>query len=139
MTAGPDARKPFDLDGLVARTRSGPCFICELVAGNPDCAHHIIAEDEETILFLSKYPTQIGYALVCPKAHVEDLAEDLDEAAYLRLQAKVHRLARAIKMVMPVERTYVLSLGSQQGNRMFISMSSRYRRAWLMRNSSIMR
>lgn len=117
MTDGPDARRPFDLDELVARSRSGPCFICELVAGNPDFAHHIIAEDEETILFLSKYPTQIGYAFVCPKAHVEDLAVDLTEDAYLRLQAKVHRLARAMKDVLFVERTYVLSLGSQQGNR----------------------
>lgn len=117
MTDGPDARRPFDLDELVARSRSGPCFICELVAGNADFAHHIIAEDEETILFLSKYPTQIGYALVCPKAHVEDLSADLNEDAYLRLQAKVHRLARAMKAVLPVERTYVLSLGSQQGNR----------------------
>lgn len=114
---GSDARKAFDLDGLVARTKSGPCFICELVAGNPDFAHHVIAEDEETILFLSKYPTLIGYALVCPKAHVEDLAGDLNEDAYLGLQAKVHRLARAMKAVLPVERTYVLSLGSQQGNR----------------------
>lgn len=117
MTDGPVARRPFDLDELVARSRSGRCFICELVAGNPDFAHHVIAEDDETIVFLGKYPTQIGYALVCPKAHVEDLAVDLNEDAYLRLQAKVHRLARAMRAVLPVERTYVLSLGSQQGNR----------------------
>jgi diadenosine tetraphosphate (Ap4A) HIT family hydrolase len=110
-------RRPFDLDALVARTRTGPCFICGLLANDPAYAHHVIVEDDEHIAFLSKYPTQPGYALVCPKAHVEDLSEGLDEAAYLRLQTMVHRLARALKRVFDAERIYVLSLGSQQGNR----------------------
>ncbi|MDB5541209.1 MAG: family hydrolase [Devosia sp.] len=110
-------RQPFDLDAYVQRMTTGPCFICELVRGNPDFAHHVIHEDDETIIFLSKYPTLRGYALVCPKAHREDLAEDLTPAEYLALQAKVHRLARALKRVFDAERIYVLSLGSQQGNR----------------------
>lgn len=109
-------RRPFDLDALVHRTRTGPCFICELVRGNPAFAHHVIHEDDETIIFLSKYPTLRGYALICPKAHVEDLAEDLPADAYLALQARVHRLARALKQVFAAERIYVLSLGSRQGN-----------------------
>lgn len=111
-----DGRQPLDLEGLVARARNGPCFICEMLKRNPDYAHHIIAEDEDTVLFLSKYPTQRGYALVCPKAHVEDLALELSPAAYLGLQSRVHRLTRAMKRVLPVERVYVLSLGSQHGN-----------------------
>jgi diadenosine tetraphosphate (Ap4A) HIT family hydrolase len=69
-------RKPFDLAAYTERTRSGTCFICELLRGNPDFAHHLIAEDDETIIFLSKYPTLPGYALVCPRAHREDLAEE---------------------------------------------------------------
>lgn len=109
-------RKPFDLTGLVERTRTGPCFICEFLAGNPAYAHHRVAEDEETVIFLSKYPTLRGYALVCPKAHKEDLATDLAPDEYLRLQARVHRLARALKHVFDAERIYVLSLGSRQGN-----------------------
>jgi diadenosine tetraphosphate (Ap4A) HIT family hydrolase len=109
-------RQPFDLEGLVARSRHGPCFICELIKGNPDYAHPVIAEDEDHILFLSKYPTQRAYALVCPKRHVEDLALDLSTEAYLALQARVHRLSRAMTRVLPVERVYVLSLGSKQGN-----------------------
>ena len=110
-------RKPFDIAAYVERTQSGRCFICELVSGNPDFAHHVIAEDDETIIFLNKYPTLRGYALVCPKPHCEDLAEELSRDQYLRLQAKVHRLALAIKRVFDAERIYVLSLGSQQGNR----------------------
>lgn len=110
-------RRPFDLAALSRASQTGPCFICELLAGNPDYAHHIVAEDEHSIAFLSKYPTLPGYTLVCPKRHVEDLAEGLDPAAYLRLQAMVHRIARALKQTFDAERIYVLSLGSQQGNR----------------------
>lgn len=110
------ARQPFDLDSLVTRTRSGPCFICSMLADDPAYAHHVLVETDEHIAFLSKYPTQPGYALVCPKNHVEDLSNDLDEPAYLRLQAVVHRLSRALKQVFDAERIYVLSLGSQQGN-----------------------
>jgi len=109
-------RSPFDLDALVRRTRTGPCFICEMLAGNAAFAHHTIVETNEHIAFLGKYPTQPGYALVCPKAHLEDLTADLDEPAYLRLQTMVHRLSRALRQVFDAERIYVLSLGSQQGN-----------------------
>lgn len=110
-------RKPFDLETYVRDIGTRPCFICGLVSGDPAFHHHIIAEDEETILFLSKYPTLPGYSLVCPKAHREDLATELTEAEYLRLQSKVHRLSRALKQVFDAERIYVLSLGSQQANR----------------------
>jgi diadenosine tetraphosphate (Ap4A) HIT family hydrolase len=109
-------RRPFDVRAYSERTRNGPCFICEMLRGNPQYAHHIIAEDADTILFLSKYPTLRGYALVCPKAHREDLADDLAPEEYLRLQAKVQRLARALKRTFDAERVYVLSLGSAQGN-----------------------
>ncbi|MGV8831402.1 MAG: HIT family protein [Devosia sp.] len=110
------SRRPFDLHNHVERSRNGPCFICEMVAGNPDYAHHLIAQDDQTIVFLSKYPTLPGYALVCPRQHYEDLAEDISPAQYLALQSVVHRLSRALKQVFDAERIYVLSLGSQQGN-----------------------
>ena len=110
-------RLPFDLASEIRRATTGPCFICELVAGNPTYAHHVVGEDGDAIIFLSKYPTQRGYCLVAPKAHIEDLAEGMASEAYLALQARVHRLSRALKRVFDAERIYVLSLGSQQGNR----------------------
>jgi diadenosine tetraphosphate (Ap4A) HIT family hydrolase len=109
-------KRPFDLEAHVARSRTGPCFICEFLAGNPAYAHHLVHNDGETVVFLSKYPTLEGYCIVAPRAHIEDLADDLDLAAYLRQQTLIHRLARALKVVLPVERVYVLSLGSKQGN-----------------------
>lgn len=110
-------RKPFDLERYVSERATTHCFICAMLAGEPAFHHHRIAEDDETVLFLSKYPTLPGYALVCPKAHVEDLAGELSPEAWLGLQTRVHRLARALKQVFDAERIYVLSLGSQQGNR----------------------
>src|SRR5262249_50649228 len=46
----------------------------------------------------------------------ELIHRDLDLSAYLRLQAVVYRVAQALEEVVPCERMYVLSLGSQQGN-----------------------
>ena len=110
-------RKPFDLATYARDIANKPCFICELVRGNPAFAHRVIWEDDDTIIFLNKYPTLRGYALVCPKAHREDLAEDVSPDEYLRLQAHVHRLSRALKRVFDAERIYVLSLGSLQANK----------------------
>jgi len=110
-------RKPFDVQTYVADIATRPCFICEFLRGNPQAFHHAVDRDDEAIIFLSKYPTLPGYCLVCPTDHVEDLADGLPPKAYLGLQAKVHRLSRALKRVFAAERIYVLSLGSQQGNR----------------------
>lgn len=93
------------------RTRSGGCFICALPQ------EEYLYDDGEHIAFLSHYPTMPGYALVSPRKHLEHILRDLDPQAYLRLQAVVYKVAKAIEAVIPSERTYVLSLGSQQGNR----------------------
>jgi histidine triad (HIT) family protein len=111
-----DDRKPFNLEHYLGGIGTRPCFICGLVSGDPSCFHYVIAEDDTTIIFLSKYPTVPGYCLVCPKQHREDLAGDLTTGEYLNLQGKVHVLSRALKEVFAAERIYVLSLGSQQAN-----------------------
>lgn len=112
-----DVRKPFDVKAYVSDIDTRPCFICELVNGNPEAFHEVVSRDDETIIFLSRYPTLRGYCLVSPIEHIEDLADGLSPEAYLRLQRKVHRLSRALRQVFGAERIYVLSLGSQQANR----------------------
>ncbi|GIH26654.1 hypothetical protein Aph01nite_49640 [Acrocarpospora phusangensis] len=57
-----------------------------------------------------------GKVLVAPKAHIEHVVRDLDEDAYLQLMSVVRRVALAVEQVVSSERTYLLSLGSQQGN-----------------------
>ena len=101
----------------VRRALRGRCFICELLAGNPEYAHRVVYEDERAIAFLQRFQTLYGYVLVAPKAHREHVVEDFSAEEYLALQKVVHRVGRAVCRAVPTERLYVLSLGSRQGNR----------------------
>ncbi|MFI0975532.1 HIT family protein [Streptomyces sp. NPDC021093] len=108
--------QPHDLAAYEAGVRAGPCFVCAFVAGAPGAAHVTVYEDDQHIAFLDRYPTVPGKVLVAPKAHIEHAVRDLDEPAYLRLMAVVRKVALAVEAVLRPERTYLLSLGSQQGN-----------------------
>ncbi|HUZ41916.1 MAG TPA: HIT family protein [Acidimicrobiales bacterium] len=111
-----ERRIPFDLDAYVAEVTSGrECFVCRIVR-EPEPEHPVIFQDEACIAFLNRYPPLLGYTIVAPVAHKERVVEDFDLASYLALQGLIHRLGRAISMVVPTERLYVLSLGSKQGN-----------------------
>ncbi len=109
-------RQPFDLKEYVGRVQSGPCFICEIVAGNPEHRHHIVYQDDLAIVFLNKYPTLYGYTLVAPREHREQVTGDFTLDQYLALQRVIYRVAEALRQVVPTERVYILTLGSQQGN-----------------------
>ena len=73
-------------------------------------------EDADTIAFLARPVTLLGYCIVAPKRHVEDWVRGMDENEFLALQRVVRRVARAVSDVVPTERMYSLSLGSKQGN-----------------------
>ncbi|HEY2708748.1 MAG TPA: HIT family protein [Caulobacteraceae bacterium] len=109
-------RQPFDVESYVERITRGPCFICRLVAGDPEYRHHVVYEDDAAIAFLNKYPTLEGYTLVCPKAHLEQVTADFTPDEYLRLQGLVYRVGEAVRRVTGAVRIYVLSLGSKEGN-----------------------
>jgi diadenosine tetraphosphate (Ap4A) HIT family hydrolase len=114
VSAGP-VRRRIDFNA-VRRDLAGRCFICELLAGNPEYAHHIVYEDAATIAFLQRFQTMYGYVLVAPKEHRERVVDDFTEDEYAELQRIVHRVGRAVCRAVPTERLYVLSLGSAQGN-----------------------
>lgn len=101
----------------IRRELGGRCFICELLAGNPQFAHHVIYEDDYAIAFLNKYPRLRGYVLVAPREHREQVTAEFTPEEYLRLQWVVHRVGEALRQVLPTERLYIFSLGSQDGNR----------------------
>jgi diadenosine tetraphosphate (Ap4A) HIT family hydrolase len=109
-------RAQFDLVAYERRVRSGGCFICAFLRGDPGFEHELLYDDGSCVAFLNRYPTLRGYALVVPRRHVTDVVRDLTSAEYLALQAVVHKVARAVNKVVPTERTYILSLGSMQGN-----------------------
>jgi diadenosine tetraphosphate (Ap4A) HIT family hydrolase len=112
-----DRRKsPVDIGAYVEQITDGPCFICEMLAGNPEYRHHIIYQDEIAVAFLNKYPVLYGYTLVAPCQHREHVTRDFTPEAYLALHDVIYRVAEAVQRVVPTERMYMLSLGSQQGN-----------------------
>jgi diadenosine tetraphosphate (Ap4A) HIT family hydrolase len=93
------------------------CFICELVAGTPGFEHHVFHDDGRTIAFLNAFPTLYGQSIVAPREHREHVTGDFAPDEYLALQEVVHRVGEALRRVVPTERLYVASLGSQQANR----------------------
>jgi diadenosine tetraphosphate (Ap4A) HIT family hydrolase len=109
-------RKPFDLDTYIHRIQNSPCFICEMIAGRLD-GNHVIYQNDVLIAFLNKYPMLYGYALVAPVEHKEQVTGDFTLEEYLELQRGVFQVAEAIRRTVETERLYLLSLGSQQGNR----------------------
>jgi diadenosine tetraphosphate (Ap4A) HIT family hydrolase len=108
-------RRSVDFEA-VRRGLRGRCFICELCAGNPEFSHHLVYEDDRTIAFLNKYPPLYGYVLVAPREHRVQVTGDFDREEYLALQDVIRRVGEAIRLVVPTERLYVLSLGSRDGN-----------------------
>jgi len=109
-------RVPFDLAAYTRRSREGPCFVCAILAGHPDYPHHDVYQDDDTIAFLTRHPTLLGYCIVAPTRHVESWVHDLSDDEFAAFQLVVRRVARAVAAVVPTERMYSLSLGSQQGN-----------------------
>ncbi|MCC3773815.1 HIT family protein [Streptomyces sp. UNOB3_S3] len=106
----------MDLEAYDERAQSGPCFVCAFLSGHPDYRHETVFEDEDHVAFLDRWPTLPGKLLVAPRHHVEHVVRDLNEAAYTRLMLFVREIALAAEAVLGPERTYLYSLGSQQGN-----------------------
>jgi diadenosine tetraphosphate (Ap4A) HIT family hydrolase len=88
-----------------------------MLAGNPDYHHHMVCEDDRAVVFLNKYPTVPGYTLVAPREHREQVTGDFPLEDYLAIQQTIYHVAEAIRDEFSPERVYILSLGSQQGNR----------------------
>ena len=105
-----------DMEALHTGFRTGPCFVCRIVARDPDYRAHIVYEDEQSIAFLDKYPRQYGYTLVTPKRHLVHVTADFTVEEYLNLQHLVYDVCEAIRAEVGAERMYILTLGSNQGN-----------------------
>lgn len=108
--------EPPPVDALVERSRRS-CFICDVIARTHEAPHPVVYEDDVAIAFLNRYPPLYGYVLVAPREHREQVTGDFTEDEYADLQRVVHRVGEAVRRVVPTERLYVLSLGSQQANR----------------------
>jgi diadenosine tetraphosphate (Ap4A) HIT family hydrolase len=63
------------------------------------------------------YNTLLGHTLVTPRAHREQVTADFNIEEYLGLQRLVYYVGEALRQELPTERLYIMSLGSQSGNR----------------------
>ena len=99
------------------RSQHGPCFVCQIVRGQAAYQHHMIYEDDHAIVFLSMNQPLYGYTLVAPRQHREHAVRDFTLDQYSSLQRLIHAVGGAIERAVATERLYILSLGSQQGNR----------------------
>ena len=109
-------RYQIDWDDFHHHAQHGPCFICEIVARNPDYPAHLIYQDDTALVFLDKYPALYGHTLVAAREHREQATGDFTVEEYLELQRVVYRVAEAIRAEVDPERVYIFTLGSQQGN-----------------------
>jgi diadenosine tetraphosphate (Ap4A) HIT family hydrolase len=108
-------RFDFDFRTYETRIEMADCFICRIAAGEqPHYREHIIFRDESLIAFLSQPQIQRGYVLVAPTGHRENVITDFSLEEYLYIQAFLHRLGHALRAVLPIERLYLVSLGSRQ-------------------------
>lgn len=106
-----------EIDDYVERSQNGPCFVCQIINGELAEQHNIIYRNEKAIVFLNRYPPLYGYTLVAPIEHREAVTGDFSEEEYLELQRLIYRVGEAVRIAVDAERVYILSLGSQQGNR----------------------
>lgn len=70
-------RYQIDWEAYHQRARTGPCFVCRIIARDPEFPADIIYEDDISIVFLDKYPRVLGYTLVAPRKHQEQVTGDL--------------------------------------------------------------
>lgn len=129
-------RQPFDVAAYVHDIATQKCFICSFVSGDPAYFHHRVFEDDDTIIFLSKYPTLAGYCLVCPKAHHEDLTA-IPTEIYLALQRKIHWLSRALKQVFQQSAFMCFRSAASRPIAISISTSCRFRKVCPSKTSNI--
>lgn len=58
-----------DLDAYHRRARGGPCFVCAIVAGDPEFSGHpVVYEDELAITFLTKTPPSTATRWCAPRS-----------------------------------------------------------------------
>jgi histidine triad (HIT) family protein len=80
------------------------CVFCKIVARLIPA--DIVAEDSETIAFLDSHPLFAGHVLLCPREHVETLA-DLPQPLAGPMMLKTQLLAQAVERATAAEGTFI--------------------------------
>lgn len=57
-------RQPMDTATYFERSVNGPCFVCRMLAGDPEYAHEVVYDDEDHVAFLDRWPVLPGKLLL---------------------------------------------------------------------------
>ncbi|MDI1495825.1 MAG: HIT family protein [Cenarchaeum symbiont of Oopsacas minuta] len=85
------------------------CIFCDIISGTSKSS--IVYEDTESMVFLDRYPIDVGHCLLVPKKHYEKIT-DMNSKDVGSLFSKVPKLACAI---LQATRANAFSLGQNNG------------------------
>ncbi len=80
------------------------CVFCRIVSG--EIGAYKVFEDDRTIAFLDSGPLFPGHCLVCPKQHIDTLA-DLPAELIAPLFANTQLVAKAVETAMNAEGSFI--------------------------------
>ena len=83
---------------------SASCVFCKIVSG--EIPTQTVYEDDTSIVFLDNGPLFPGHCLVCPKQHVETLA-DLPPSLVQPIFANAQLIAKAVERGLGAEGSFV--------------------------------
>lgn len=95
----------FDIKKLKKITREN-CFICQ----NKINTENIVFENKNFIAFLDYYPSTLGYTLLAPKKHYEDISE-FSKKEFDEMKNILFRIVKSIKKNLKPDRIYLLNTG----------------------------
>ena len=83
---------------------SASCIFCKIVSG--EIPAHKVFEDDVSIVFLDNGPLFPGHCLVCPKQHIETLA-DLPADLLQPIFANAQLMTKAVELALNAEGSFV--------------------------------
>ncbi|HID22153.1 MAG TPA: HIT domain-containing protein [Planctomycetaceae bacterium] len=91
------------------------CFLCRYCEAGPGRDLHVIAQDDDTIVVLNRFPYNNGHLLIGPCAHKAEL-DELNDSELLGCMRQLQRMIRLLrKMISPDGFNIGLNLGRVAG------------------------
>ncbi|NOX56235.1 MAG: HIT domain-containing protein [Planctomycetes bacterium] len=91
------------------------CFLCRYREAGPDRDQHVIAQDDQTLVVLNRFPYNNGHLLIAPCAHKAEL-DELDDSELLGCMRQLQRMTRLLrKTISPDGFNIGLNLGRVAG------------------------
>jgi ATP adenylyltransferase len=95
--------------------REKGCVFCNRIKKKSDRANLILYRAEKSIVFMNKYPYNVGHLLVLPGAHKGDI-QKLTESEWIEMNDLTRKSLKILKDVMPTKGFNIgMNLGAVAG------------------------